>query len=145
MKITDSPALIVAIPFNKTEEAKLLESSSTFQPEIFTALVPVLVSSNQSARTSELPLLQGATSVTKMVELVTGSGVSSTTLVTFKVKVAVASGVLPIVESSTLTLTLKLVLVSKSKTVPALRNKLLPTISKAAASVPLKLRVFTPS
>ena len=69
MKITDSPAPMLVIPLRATAEAKLLELSSNFQPVMFTALVPLLVSSNQSAATGELLLLQGATSVMKMLLL----------------------------------------------------------------------------
>jgi hypothetical protein len=49
MKITDSPAPILATPFSARLEAKLFELSSNFQPVMSTALVPVLVTSNQSA------------------------------------------------------------------------------------------------
>ena len=49
----------------------MLELSSNFQPVTSMELVPVLVNSNQSAATGELPLLQGATSVIKIL-LVTG-------------------------------------------------------------------------
>ena len=90
------------IPFKATELAKELELSSTFQPEIFTATVPVLVSSNQSAPTGLFPLDHGATSETIRV---TPAGVSITTSVTDKVKFNVASGVLPTLASSTLMVT----------------------------------------
>ena len=62
--ITDSPALIVVIPLITTEEANELELSSIFHPVMFTAVVPVLVNSNQSAATGLFPLDHGATSDT---------------------------------------------------------------------------------
>ena len=63
-KITDSPALIVVIPLIGTEDAKELELSSIFHPVMVTAVVPVLVNSNQSAATGLFPLDHGATSDT---------------------------------------------------------------------------------
>jgi len=63
MKITDWPAPMVETPFSASDEPNALELSSTRQPETSTDKEPTLVSSNQSAPTTELPLLQGATSV----------------------------------------------------------------------------------
>jgi hypothetical protein len=96
---------MLVMPFKVRAAPKLLELSSNLQPVMFIALELVLVSSNQSAATGELPLLQGATSVTKMPPVVV-AGVSFTTSVTAKVYAVVTSGVLPIVVSSTLTFTL---------------------------------------
>ena len=62
MKITDSPAAMLVMPFSKTEVLKELESSSIFQPVILTAERLTLVTSNQSAPKVVL-LLHGATSV----------------------------------------------------------------------------------
>ncbi len=66
--MTDSPAPMLVMPSRATEDAKLLELSSNLQPVMFVALVPMLVSSNQSAATGELPLDHGATSVMKILE-----------------------------------------------------------------------------
>jgi hypothetical protein len=49
MKMTDSPGPMEAIPFSATALANVCESSSILQPEIVTAVVPALVTSNQSA------------------------------------------------------------------------------------------------
>ena len=100
MKITDSPAAMVVIPLKATDVAKAFESSSIFQPVMSTVLELVFVTSNQSARTELLPLDQGATS-----EMISGEGASFKSF-TAKVKVVVASVVLPTVVSSTLTLML---------------------------------------
>src|SRR5690349_8849884 len=66
MKITDSPGPIEVTPFRATAMLPaapplLRELSSIFQPVMFTALEPVLVSSNQSAP-KVVALDQGATS-----------------------------------------------------------------------------------
>ena len=68
MNMTDSPAPMLVMAFRATEDAKLLELSSNLQPVIFTGLVPLLVNSNQSAPTGELPLDHGATSVMKILD-----------------------------------------------------------------------------
>ena len=62
MKITDSPGAMPAMPLSATAVANAFELSSILQPVMFTALVPVFVTSNQSAPTGLLPLLHGATS-----------------------------------------------------------------------------------
>ena len=46
---TDCPAAMLVTPRKTTADANALESSSIFQPEMLTAVVPVFVSSNQSA------------------------------------------------------------------------------------------------
>ena len=48
-KITDSPAAMLVIPFNATDDPKAFELSSIFQPVMLTESLPVLVNSNQSA------------------------------------------------------------------------------------------------
>ena len=50
-KITDSPAAILVIPVKAKAAVKEFELSSTFQPVISSAVVPLLVTSNQSAAT----------------------------------------------------------------------------------------------
>lgn len=62
MKITDSPGAILVMPFSATAEPNAFELSSTFQPVMFAAPVPMLVTSSQSAKIGLLPLDQGATS-----------------------------------------------------------------------------------
>src|SRR5579871_2992334 len=97
MKMTDSPGAMLVMPFRATAEAKELELSSIFQPVMFTALALTLVTSNQSAPNA-VPLLQGATSV-----MTTLPGAVAVVMV--RVKGALASGALPTVGSSTLTVT----------------------------------------
>ncbi len=48
-KITDCPGAILVTPLRDTELAEELELSSIFQPVMSTALVPIFVTSNQSA------------------------------------------------------------------------------------------------
>ena len=74
MKITDSPAAMLVMPFSATEALNELELSSIFQPVILTAERPTLVTSNQSAP-KVVPLLHGATSV--MTTLGAGIGTCS--------------------------------------------------------------------
>jgi len=64
IKITDSPGAMLVMPFKATAEPKEFELSSIFQPLMFAAAVPVLVTSNQSAASAAglLPLDHGATS-----------------------------------------------------------------------------------
>src|SRR5262245_17119282 len=62
MKITDSPGAMLAMPLSGTAEPNELELSSIFQPVMFWAAVPMLVTSNQSAARLLLPLDHGATS-----------------------------------------------------------------------------------
>ena len=50
MKITDSPAAMLVMPFSGTAAANDSELSSIFQPVMSTARAAVLVTSNQSAR-----------------------------------------------------------------------------------------------
>ena len=100
MKITDSPAAMVVMPLKAIDEVKAFELSSTLEPVMSTALELLFVTSNQSAPTELLPLDQGATS-----EIISGEGASFKSF-TAKVKVVVASVVLPTVVSSTLTLML---------------------------------------
>jgi hypothetical protein len=63
MKITDSPAAMLVMPFSETAAENELELSSIFQPLTLIAAMPMFVSSNQSAPIGEFPLDQGATSV----------------------------------------------------------------------------------
>jgi hypothetical protein len=104
MKITDSPGAISVMPFSAIADAKVFESSSTFQPVMLTGVAPLFVSSNQSAAYGALPLAQGVTSVMKTDA--DGGGSSFTTSVSVSVKSAVASGVEPTDTSSTVTVTL---------------------------------------
>ena len=100
IRMADWPGAIVVTPLRATALAKLAELSSIFQPVISTALALRLVTSNQSAATPGLLLLdQGATS--EMISVV-GFSVAS---VMAKVKVVLASGVAPTLVSSTLTVT----------------------------------------
>ena len=62
-KITDSPAAMLVIPVKAKAAVKELELSSTFQPEISRAALPLLVTSNQSAATVVVLLDQEAASV----------------------------------------------------------------------------------
>src|SRR5262249_6796970 len=100
MKITDSPAAMLAMPFNAMADPKDLESSSIFHPVISTAALPRFVTSNQSAASGLFPLDHGATSemMSAPVPLVVA--------VTDKWKSALASGRAPTAGSSTLTVTL---------------------------------------
>src|SRR5262245_47591071 len=75
-KITDSPALIVVMPFRATEAAKEPELSSILQAVISMSWAVVLVTSNQSAATGLLPLDQGATSEMNSVPMVPGEPIS---------------------------------------------------------------------
>src|SRR4051794_21391440 len=63
MNTTDCPGAMLEIPLSAIAPAKALELSSTFQPLTLTGVVPVLVTSNQSAAYGLLPLLHGDTSV----------------------------------------------------------------------------------
>src|SRR5262245_5703117 len=65
-KMTDCPGAMLMSPRRAIDDEKEFELSSTRQPPMFTVSEPKLVSSNQSASMIELPLLQGATSVTNM-------------------------------------------------------------------------------
>src|SRR5215510_998680 len=103
MKIADLPGAMLATPLSATELAKAFELSSMRQPAMLTTLVPVFVTSNQSAPIGLLPLLHGAPSAITSEHWVGGC---STTSVNARLKAAVASGVAPTVESSTATVTL---------------------------------------
>src|SRR5450432_565757 len=100
MKITDSPALMLATPFNGTETANELELSSMVQPTRLTDEVPKFVSSNQSDASGLLPLDQGAASVIARLIAPLAAAVIA------RVYDMLASGVSPTVVSSTLTVTL---------------------------------------
>ena len=56
---------MLVMPPNAKAAAGDSELSSTFQPVMFAARAPTLVTSNQSAATGLLPLLHAATSVTR--------------------------------------------------------------------------------
>src|SRR5262245_7761283 len=101
--MTDSPGAMVVTPLRATEAANESELSSTRQPVRFTGLLPVLVTSNQSAPTGLLPLDHGATSETNRDA---AFGSSLITSVTARVNAVLASGVPPTVGSSTVTVTL---------------------------------------
>src|SRR5215475_711214 len=66
-KITDAPAGMLVTPRSATAFAAALELSSTFHPAMFTAPLPLLVTSNQSALYVPLPLPAGCTSDTNTV------------------------------------------------------------------------------
>ena len=86
-------------PLSAMAEANAWELSSTFQPEMFTGVEPVLVSSNQSEPTGLFATVldQGETSEMMMLG---GAAVM------LNVKLVLASGVFPTVVSSTVTVTL---------------------------------------
>ena len=88
---------MVVMPVIRPAEPKLAALSFIFQPLMSTGVTPVFVSSNQSAPTALLPLLHGATSVTRIAPA------PLVTAVMFSVKLADASGVLPRLVSSTST------------------------------------------
>src|SRR5262252_9074032 len=102
MKITDSPGAIVEMPCNSTADPNEFELSSIFHPVISAGAVPMFVTSNQSTRSGVglLPLDHGATSV------MTTDGVPPVDAVTVNAYPTLASGELPTVGSSTLTVTL---------------------------------------
>ena len=102
MKITDSPAAILLMPLKATAASKLSELSSNFQPLMSMVLLPRLVISNQSAVSGLLPLDQGATSEMMRSTVV---GFSMTWSINRRSKLALASGVAPTAESSTVTVT----------------------------------------
>src|SRR5215468_9085887 len=66
-KIADAPAGMLVTPRSATALAAALELSSIFQPATFTGLLPLLVTSNQSALYVPFPLPAGCTSDTNTV------------------------------------------------------------------------------
>ena len=76
MKMTDSPGAMLVMPFRVAAPTKDCESSSVFQPVIFTAVARVFVTSNQSAATGLFPLDQGATSEINSLPVAPGEPVS---------------------------------------------------------------------
>ena len=80
MKITASPGAMLVTPNIGTAEAMACELSSIFQPVMFAVVVPMLVTSNQSA---PIPLLlpavldHGATSEMMMLPGTTAAATAS--------------------------------------------------------------------
>src|SRR5690242_20427428 len=97
--MTDSPGAMLETPFRATETLKRFELSSIRQAVVLMAGAPTFVTSNQSTPSELLLLDQGATS-----EMMMEPG--GTACVIVRVKFVLASGVLPTVVSSTLTMTL---------------------------------------
>ena len=76
MKMTDSPAPMLVMPFSATDRPKEPLLSSIFQPVMSMAWLVELVTSNQSAATGLLPLDHGATSEMNSLPTVPGEPIS---------------------------------------------------------------------